>query len=199
MCLYISCRDSTLGTAHCLIQSENLLLACTAIRPSAGSAIKETPSVCSAATHRPLTTATTGETKSSNFRPAMTVSTVSLCCLLLLGAVCLTNAAPVKREAKTLDRAVVAAKFLYDVLSDQQQALMEQEVTGNEQQNDDSQNGQADNQAYYGGYRRYGGHYGYEQQNADSQNGQADNQGYYYGGKSYGGYGGHGGYHYGKK
>ena len=57
----------------------------------------------------------------------MAVSTVSLCCFFLLGAVCLTNAsstAPAVRDGDTLNRAVMAAKYLYDTLSAEQEAVV---------------------------------------------------------------------------
>ena len=51
----------------------------------------------------------------------MALSIAPFCCVLLLGVVGLANAAPASMEQKgdNLDAVVMAAKFLYDTLSDQ--------------------------------------------------------------------------------
>ena len=44
--------------------------------------------------------------------------------VLLLGAVCLTNTAPAVQDGDTLNRAVMAAKYLYDTLSAEQEVAV---------------------------------------------------------------------------
>ena len=44
--------------------------------------------------------------------------------MLLLGAVCLTNTAPAVQDGDTLNRAVMAAKYLYDALSAEQEVAV---------------------------------------------------------------------------
>ena len=44
--------------------------------------------------------------------------------MLLLGAVCLTNTAPAVQDGDTLNRAVMAAKYLYDTLGAEQEVAV---------------------------------------------------------------------------
>ena len=110
---------------------QNTLMSCTHMQASLTlsrstlhnvlAIYRATQRACAEASRRAIKVA--GQSgKYSVYTVVIMAPSTAILCIVLLGAVCVTNAMPVEiqRDIKILDRAVNAAKFLYDTLKAEQ-------------------------------------------------------------------------------